>query len=182
MDFSNAIIVMTSNIGATQIYQSAIGYQLKRDEEMEERLAYQEMRRELTKALKKQFRPEFINRLDDVVIFRSLNKVDIQQIVTLELDKVSKRLVDHEVTLSVTPEAADLIADLGYNPEMGARPLRRVIQRKVEDQLSDALLAGEFKSGDVVVVDMEMSEDEATIILRHEDESEHETEELIPAG
>jgi ATP-dependent Clp protease ATP-binding subunit ClpC len=182
VDFSNAIIVMTSNIGATQIYQSAIGYQLKRDEEMEERLAYQEMRRELTKALKKQFRPEFINRLDDVVIFRSLNKEDIQQIVTLELDKVSKRLVDHEVTLSVTPEAADLIADLGYNPEMGARPLRRVIQRKVEDQLSDALLAGEFKSGDVVVVDMEMSEDEATIILRHEDESEHETEELIPAG
>jgi len=182
VDFSNTIIVMTSNIGATQIYQTAIGYPLKRDEQMEERLAYQEMRRELTKALKKQFRPEFVNRLDDIVIFRSLNKEDIKQIVTLELDKVSKRLVDHQVSLSVTPKAADLIADLGYNPEMGARPLRRVIQRKVEDLLSDALLAGKFKSGDIVVVDMEMSEDEATIILRHEDESEHEPEELIAAA
>jgi ATP-dependent Clp protease ATP-binding subunit ClpC len=179
VDFSNAIIVMTSNIGAKRIYQSAIGYQLQRDEEMEERMAYQEMRRELTKALKKQFRPEFINRLDDVVIFRSLNKEDINQIVSLELAKVSDRLVEHEISISVTPDAVDLIADLGFNPEMGARPLRRVIQQKVEDPLSDQLLAGEFKSGETIVVDMEMLEDEAEIILRHEDSSESEAEELI---
>jgi ATP-dependent Clp protease ATP-binding subunit ClpC len=140
------------------------------------------MRRELIKSLKKQFRPEFINRLDDVVIFRSLNKGDIQEIVALEMDKVATRLEDHEITMSVTPEAADLIADQGFNPEMGARPLRRVIQQKVEDPLSDALLAGEFKAGDHVVVDMEMSEDDAVIILRHEDESEHEPEELIAAA
>jgi ATP-dependent Clp protease ATP-binding subunit ClpC len=182
VDFSNAIIVMTSNIGATRIYQNSIGYQLARDEEMEERLAYQEMRRELTKSLKKQFRPEFINRLDDVIIFRSLNKEDINQIVTLELDKVSDRLVDHEITLSVTPKAAELIADQGFNPEMGARPLRRVIQNKVEDLLSDALLANEFEAGDHIVVDMEMDEDEAVIVLRHEDESEGEPEELIAAA
>jgi ATP-dependent Clp protease ATP-binding subunit ClpC len=182
VDFSNAIIVMTSNIGATRIYQNSIGYQLARDEEMEERLAYQEMRRELTKSLKKQFRPEFINRLDDVIIFRSLNKEDINQIVTLELDKVSDRLVDHEITLSVTPKAAELIADQGFNPEMGARPLRRVIQNKVEDLLSDALLANEFEAGDQIVVDMEMDEDEAVIVLRHEDESEGEPEELIAAA
>jgi ATP-dependent Clp protease ATP-binding subunit ClpC len=182
VDFSNAIIVMTSNIGATKIYQTAIGYQLQRDEEMAERMAYQEMRRELTKSLKKQFRPEFINRVDDVIIFRSLNKEDINEIVALELEKVSKRLVEHEITLAVTPKAADLIADQGYNPEMGARPLRRVIQNKVEDLLSDALLAGEFKAGDHVLVDMEMSEDEAVIVLRHEDESEPEAEELIAAA
>jgi ATP-dependent Clp protease ATP-binding subunit ClpC len=181
VDFSNAIIVMTSNIGATRIYQSAIGYPLQRDEEKEERAAYNEMRRELIKSLKKQFRPEFINRLDDVVIFRSLNKGDIQEIVTLEMDKVATRLADHEITMSITSEAADLIANQGFNPEMGARPLRRVIQQKVEDPLSDALLAGEFKAGDQVVVDMEMSEDDAVIILRHEDESEHEPEELIAA-
>lgn len=182
VDFSNAIIVMTSNIGATRIYQTAIGYQLQRDEEMAERMAYQEMRRELTKSLKKQFRPEFINRVDDVIIFRSLNKEDINEIVTLELEKVSKRLIEHEITLAVTPKAADLIADQGYNPEMGARPLRRVIQNKVEDLLSDALLAGKFKAGDHVLVDMEMSEDEAVIVLRHEDESEPEPEELIAAA
>lgn len=179
VDFSNAIIIMTSNIGATKIHQSAIGYQLQRDEALEERIAYQEMRRELTKALKKEFRPEFINRLDDVVIFRSLNKEDINQIVTLELDKVSARLVEHEISLNVTPSAVELIADLGFHPEMGARPLRRVIQQKVEDPLSDALLVGEFKPGEVVVVDMEMLEDEAVIILRHEDETESEAQELI---
>ena len=181
VDFSNAIIVMTSNIGTTNIYQSALGYQLQRDKEVEERLAYQEMRRELTKALKKQFRPEFINRLDDVVIFRSLNKEDINQIVNLELAKVSDRLKEHEISIAVTPEAVELIADLGFNPEMGARPLRRVIQQKVEDPLSDALLSGDFNAGETVVVDMEMLEDEAEIILRQKDESEAESEELIAA-
>jgi len=110
VDFSNAIIIMTSNIGAKRIYQSTIGYQLQRDEKLEEQVAYQEMRRELTKALKKEFRPEFINRLDDVIIFRSLNKEDIRQIVSLEIDKVSARLVEHEISLSLTPEAFDLCA------------------------------------------------------------------------
>lgn len=182
VDFSNAIIVMTSNIGATKIHQSAIGYQLQHDTALEERIAYQEMRRELTKALKKQFRPEFINRLDDVIIFRSLNKEDINQIVSLELGKLSDRLVDHEIKLAMTPEAVDLIADLGFNPEMGARPLRRVIQTQVEDPLSDALLAGDFKTGDTVLVDMEMMEDEAVIILRRDDESEAQAEEIIAAA
>jgi ATP-dependent Clp protease ATP-binding subunit ClpC len=181
VDFSNAIIVMTSNIGATTINQSVIGYQLQRDEKLEERIAYQEMRRELTKALKKEFRPEFINRLDDVIVFRGLNKDDIIQIVSLELEKVSDRLVEHEISLSVTPEAIGLIADLGYNPEMGARPLRRIIQQKIEDPLSDALLAGEFKAGDTIVVDMEMLEDEAEIILRHDDVPQSEAKEIIAA-
>jgi ATP-dependent Clp protease ATP-binding subunit ClpC len=181
VDFSNAIIVMTSNIGATTINQSVIGYQLQRDEKLEERIAYQEMRRELTKALKKEFRPEFINRLDDVIVFRGLNKDDIIQIVSLELEKVSDRLVEHEISLSVTPEAIGLIADLGYNPEMGARPLRRIIQQKIEDPLSDALLAGEFKAGDTIVIDMEMLEDEAEIILRHDDVPQSEAKEIIAA-
>jgi ATP-dependent Clp protease ATP-binding subunit ClpC len=182
VDFSNAIIVMTSNIGTSTIRQSALGYQLQRDQEVEERLAYQEMRRELTKALKKQFRPEFINRLDDVIIFRSLNKEDIHQIVSLELAKVSNRLEDHEISIAVTPQAIELIADLGFNPEMGARPLRRVIQQKVEDPLSDALLAGDFKEGETVVVDMEMLEDKAEIILRQQGPSEAESEEMIAAA
>jgi ATP-dependent Clp protease ATP-binding subunit ClpC len=182
VDFSNAIIVMTSNIGAKRIFQSAIGYQLQRDEKLEEQIAYQEMKRELTKALKKEFRPEFINRLDDIIIFRALNKEDIHQIVQLELDKVAKRLTEQEIKLSTTPEAIDLLSDLGYNPEMGARPLRRVIQQRIENPLSDALLAEEFKVGDNIIVDMEMMEDEAEIVLRLGDQPEPEAEELVAAA
>ena len=171
VDFRNAIIVMTSNIGAKEISQTNIGFQIRRDEDLEERISYREMQKELTKKLKQTFRPEFVNRLDSVIVFRSLNREDIQAIVNIELEKVSARLVDHEISLTITPEAAKVIADLGYNPEMGARPLKRVIQQKVEDPLSDALLSGRFKAGDTVVVDVEILEDETDIVLRSEDEA-----------
>ena len=155
VDFRNAIIVMTSNIGAEVIKkQTSLGFQLKRDEETEERTSYEEMRKKLIELLKKVFRPEFINRLDSVIVFRSLNKDDIRQIVNLELDKVAERLEEHEVTLTATDAALDLLAEQGYDPEMGARPLRRVIQQKVEDPLSDALLAGTFHEGDTILVDV----------------------------
>ncbi len=184
VDFRNAIIVMTSNIGAKEISQATLGFQIQRDVEMEERISYREMRKELTKKLKQHFRPEFVNRLDSVIVFRSLNREDIQQIVVLELDKVSERLQEHEIELSITPEASKVIAELGYNPEMGARPLRRVIQQKVEDPLSDALLSGTFKAGDTVLVDVEILEDETDIILRAdhgESTSETEAETLAAA-
>ena len=130
--------------------QTSIGFALKKDEETEERLAYDEMRKKLLDSLKRVFRPEFINRLDSVIVFRSLNKEDIQKIVELELAKVSHRLVEHDLTLTATPRALDILAELGYDPDMGARPLRRVIQQKVEDPLSDALLSGEFQDGDAI--------------------------------
>ena len=184
VDFSNTIIVMTSNIGATKIHQSPVGYHLNQDEELEEQLAYQNIRRELTKSLKKNFRPEFINRLDEIVIFRPLNKEDIHHIVTLEVDKVAKRLKEHQISLNLTPDAVELIAEWGYNPEMGARPLRRVIQQHVEDPLSDALLAGEFAAGDTVIIAVEMVEDDAEIVLRHHDQdiAENEAEEMVAAA
>jgi len=167
VDFRNAIIVMTSNVGADMIKrQTSIGFTLKKDEEMEERLAYDEMRKKLLDSLKRVFRPEFINRLDSVIVFRSLSKTDIQQIVQLELDKVARRLEEHTIVLSATPAALDSLAELGYDPEMGARPLRRVIQQKVEDPLSDALLGGEFNDGDMIVVDVQ----EGEIVLRHSEE------------
>ena len=154
VDFRNAIIVMTTNVGAEEIKkQTSLGFQLKRDEKTEERISYDEMRKKLTESLKKVFRPEFINRLDSVIVFRSLNKDDIRQIVNLELNKVTERLAEHEVTLTATDAALDLLAEQGYDPEMGARPLRRVIQQKVEDPLSDALLAGTFHEGDIILVD-----------------------------
>lgn len=155
VDFRNALIVMTSNIGADMIKrQTSLGFELKRDEEVEERLSYQEMRKKLLDALKRVFRPEFINRVDAVIVFRSLTKDNIKQIVQLELRKVSERLEEHAIVLNATPLALDTLADLGYDPEMGARPLKRVIQQKVEDALSDALLSGEFEDGDTVIVDV----------------------------
>jgi ATP-dependent Clp protease ATP-binding subunit ClpC len=178
VDFRNALIVMTSNIGADMIKrQTNLGFSIKRDEVTEEKLAYEDMRKKLTESLKRVFRPEFINRLDSVIVFRSLNKEDIQKIVQLELDKVARRLEEHQVKLVATPEALNKLADLGFDPEMGARPLRRVIQQKVEDPLSDALLSGEFRDGESVVI--ELVEDE--IVLKKSEIEPDPTEEAVPA-
>ncbi|MBI9044243.1 MAG: ATP-dependent Clp protease ATP-binding subunit [Anaerolineaceae bacterium] len=155
VDFRNAIVVMTSNIGADVIKrQSSLGFQLKTDAEHEEIKAYEEMSKKLMDSLKRVFRPEFINRLDDVIVFRQLNQEDIREIVDLELDKLSDRLKDNNIKLRASQRAVDLLAEEGYDPEMGARPLRRVIQQKVEDKLSDALLAHEFTEGENILIDV----------------------------
>jgi ATP-dependent Clp protease ATP-binding subunit ClpC len=155
VDFRNAIIVMTSNIGADLIKrQASLGFQLKREETVEEKLSYEEMRKKLTETLRRAFRPEFINRVDSVIVFRALNKEDIQKIVLLEINKVAERLKDHDITLNVSPAALMALGEQGYDAEMGARPLRRVIQQKVEDPLSDSLLSGEFMDGDTIQVDL----------------------------
>ena len=169
VDFRNAIVVMTSNIGAEMIKrQTSLGFSLKQDEQTEEKLAYEEMRKKLMDSLKRVFRPEFINRLDSVIVFRALSKEDIKEIVRLELDKVADRLKEHDISLIATPPALDKLAEMGYDPEMGARPLKRVIQQKVEDVLSDALLSGTFSNGDTIMVDFR--EDE--VVLRREAEKE----------
>ena len=166
VDFRNAIIIMTSNVGADMIKrQSQLGFALKRDEALEEKLAYDEMHKKLTDSLRRVFRPEFINRVDSVIVFRSLNQEDIEKIVQLELDKVALRLEEHAIALNATPEAIDKLAELGYDPDFGARPLRRVIVQKVEDPLSDALLAGEFEDGDTILVTME----EDDVVLRRDE-------------
>jgi ATP-dependent Clp protease ATP-binding subunit ClpC len=171
VDFRNAIIVMTSNVGADMIKrQGSLGFTLKRDEVTEERLAYDEMRKKLMDSLKRVFRPEFINRVDSVMVFHALTRENIREIVDLEVQKVASRLEDSAIVLTTTPQSVDLLAELGYDPEMGARPLKRIIQQKVEDPLSDALLSGRFDDGDTVVVDVE----EGEIILRR-GETETET-------
>jgi ATP-dependent Clp protease ATP-binding subunit ClpC len=173
VDFRNAIVVMTSNIGAEMIKrQTSLGFSLKQDESIEEKLAYDDMRKKLMDSLKRVFRPEFINRLDSVIVFRALNKEDIQEIVKLELDKVAERLKDHDISLVATPVALDKLAELGFDPEMGARPLKRVIQQKVEDMLSDALLSGTFADGDAIIVDYR--EDE--VVLRRAEEAPAQVE------
>jgi ATP-dependent Clp protease ATP-binding subunit ClpC len=179
VDFRNAIIVMTSNVGAEMIKrQSALGFALKRDEETEEKQAYDEMRKKLMDSLRRVFRPEFINRVDNVVVFRALGKQDIEQIVMLEINKVAQRLEEHSIQLNATPEALDMLAEEGYDPEMGARPLRRVIQQKIEDPLSDALLAGDFVDGDSVTVEVE----EGKVVLRHSESEIKQPPEALPAN
>ena len=154
VDFRNALVVMTSNVGADMIKrQTSIGFDVKRDQELEEHLAYQEMRKKLLESLKRVFRPEFINRVDGVIVFRALSKESIREIVQLELDKVSLRLEEHAIVIKITPAALDLFVEMGYDPEMGARPLRRVLQQNIEDTLSDSLLSGEFEDGDTIIVD-----------------------------
>ncbi len=181
VDFRNAIIIMTTNVGADMIQrQSTFGFSLTVDEAEEEASAYKEMRKKLMDALKRSFRPEFINRLDGVIVFRSLTKEDIQKIVKLEIEKVNQRLVDNEIHIRASEEALMLLADEGYNPEMGARPLRRVIQRKIEDRLSDALLAKEFEDGQNILVDVETTQEDGTevqkIVMKRDHQSD-QTEE-----
>ena len=166
VDFRNAIIVMTSNIGADMIKrQTSFGFSVQRDQSMEEQEEYEEMRKKLLDSLKRVFRPEFINRLDGVMVFRALNKEHIQTIVSLELEKVARRVQEHEIVLHASPAALQKLGELGYDPDMGARPLRRVIQQYVEDPLSDALLSGDFEDGDMILVDLAEGEE---IILKKE--------------
>ena len=130
---------------------------------LEEAEAYTDMRKKLLDSLKRVFRPEFINRLDGVVVFRALTRENIRTIVNIELAKVSDRLKEHSITLRASDEALDQFAAEGYDPDMGARPLRRVIQHKVEDTLSDALLAKEFEDGDTILIDLD---DDHQILLK----------------
>jgi ATP-dependent Clp protease ATP-binding subunit ClpC len=179
VDFRNAIIIMTTNIGADVIRrQSNLGFALSVDEEQQEAQAYDEMHKKLMEALKRTFRPEFINRLDSVVVFRMLNKADIREIVQLELDKVNQRLEENHIHLRATDEALEFLAGEGYSPEMGARPLRRVIQRKIEDRLSDALLAKEFEDGQNILIDIQVTQQDGApvtdIVLLHDPEGEQE--------
>ena len=164
VDFRNSIIVMTSNIGAEMIRrQGSLGFTLQRDEKETEEKDYEEMRKKLLDSLRKVFRPEFINRLDAVIVFHPLNREHIRRIVNLELEKVAERMAEHDITINASDAALDYLSSEGYNPEMGARPLRRVIQDKVEDRLSDAVLSHEFKNGDSVIVDVNQ---EKEIVLR----------------
>ena len=143
VDFKNTILVMTSNIGADLIKSGGIqgfGYG-KRDAEQ----TFEHMKKNLLREVEKFFRPEFINRLDDTIIFRALQREDLYRIIDIEIKKVTRRLVEQGVNLETTPEARDFLIEKGYNPDFGARPLRRAIEQFVEDPLSEALLRGEYK-------------------------------------
>ncbi|HJF46746.1 MAG TPA: ATP-dependent Clp protease ATP-binding subunit [Limosilactobacillus oris] len=148
VDFRNTIIIMTSNLGATQLQdEKEVGFgaqDMSQD--------YNAMAGAIRQQLKLHFRPEFLNRIDETIIFHSLNKQELHQIVKLMTNELRDRVAEQEISLKVTPAAVDLIAAVGYDPEYGARPLRRAIQDKIEDRLSTDLIDGEIKPGDTVTV------------------------------
>jgi len=156
VDFRNSIIVMTSNVGAALIKRDmTLGFAAHIDGERKQRVEYEKMKEKVLGEMKneRRFRPEFRNRLDATVVFHALSEEHIRQIVDLMLDQVIASLKEKNVALEVTAKAKDLISNKGYDPDFGARPLRRTIQNLVEDPLSEALLRGEFMPGDTVVVD-----------------------------
>ena len=175
VDFRNTIIIMTSNIGAEMIRrETGLGFAIVRDEEADAKRKYEDMRKNLLEELKRTFRPEFLNRVDSIIVFHALTQKDISQIVGLELNKVRLRLEEYDIDLEATEAAKTLLAEEGYSEEYGARPLRRVIQHRIEDALSDAILAGKFTAGDMVLVDIE--EDEFVLLHAEKREPERSTE------
>jgi len=159
VDFRNTIIVMTSNVGAELIRRdTSLGFSVKLDEAKSAQQSYEKMKDKVLVELKKTFRPEFLNRIDGVVVFHALSREHIREIVDLMLVQVQKELDAHEIKLEVSEEAKDLLCDKGYDVVFGARPLRRVIQNFVEDRLSEGLLESRFQPGDTVRIEREGDE------------------------
>ena len=156
VDFRNCIIIMTSNIGAELIRKGpAIGFASRSDKVKEQQQSYTNMKDKLMEEVKKKFKPEFLNRIDSVIVFHPLDKEQIREIVDLMLASVTKQLAEKEIKLRVSEEAKDFLGKKGYDEVYGARPLRRVIQDMLEDRISDDILRGNFKAGDVISVDLE---------------------------
>jgi ATP-dependent Clp protease ATP-binding subunit ClpC len=150
IDFKNVVIIMTSNIGAELIKNNTgFGFGKKTPE-----ANYEKMRDMLRKEVERHFRPEFLNRVDDIIVFKPLSKENLQTIVDYELSKVFKRLTEHGFKLELTDRAKEFIIEKGYNPEFGARPLRRAIEHYIEDPLSEAVLRGEFKGKNTIRIDV----------------------------
>ena len=155
VDFRNTIVVMTSNIGSDLIKQdSSLGFAVKSEEAKTQRQAYERMKGKVMDEVKKFFRPEFMNRIDGSVVFHALDRDHIVQIADLMLNDVRKPMLEKGLSLEVTQAAKEFLAEQGYDPQFGARPLRRVIQTHIEDVLSEDLLAGKFHPGDTVYVDL----------------------------
>lgn len=144
VDFKNSIIIMTSNIGSQYILD------ISGDDSR-----YDEMRNRVMEAMRNSFRPEFLNRLDELIIFHSLQKSELRNIVQLQVDRLRQRLTDRKMSLKLSSSALDFLAEVGYDPVFGARPLKRAIQRELETQIAKAILRGDFSDGDTIFVDVQ---------------------------
>jgi len=151
VDFRHAIVIMTSNIGATEIARNTpLGFAVSDDETG---VSYDEMKSRIMGELKKVFRPEFLNRIDDVIVFHKLTRDEIKEIVELLLTRIRESMAERELQLELTEETKDLLVEKGWDPAMGARPLRRAIQRYIEDPLADFVLRSQLPSGSTVMVE-----------------------------
>ena len=158
VDFTNAVLILTSNIGSQSILD------LGGDDGQ-----HVEMERRVNEALRGHFRPEFLNRLDDQIIFHSLRKDELRRIVSLQVERLRKRLTERKLGLSISDNATDWLADAGYDPVYGARPLKRAIQRELETPIAKAILAGRYSDGDDVNVDVQPAsgnEEQQKLVLR----------------
>ena len=150
VDFKNTVIIMTTNLGSKDIGKSvATGFQSTESGTMD----YEEMKAHVNRELKQHFRPEFLNRVDDLIVFPQLSKPEVRQIVDLMIARLDKRLVEQNLSIELTDDAKELLADRGFDPVLGARPLRRAVQRDIEDALSEKILFGEIAAGSHILVD-----------------------------
>jgi ATP-dependent Clp protease ATP-binding subunit ClpB len=153
VDFKNTVIIMTSNVGSQYIAERAVRGVSDLDEGV---------KRQLTEALRQHFKPEFLNRVDEIIFFHALGRPEIRHIVDIQLAALSRRLEERKIQVSLSDKARDLLIEEGYDPVYGARPLKRTIQRRVLDPLALAVLQGEFKEGDAVTIDA----DKGALVMR----------------
>jgi ATP-dependent Clp protease ATP-binding subunit ClpC len=148
VDFRNTVLIMTSNVGAELIRRTgSLGFKSQKED-----ITYQEMKDKLLEEVKRTFKPEFLNRIDDIIVFKPLAKEDLERIIDIEIGFVAERLKEQEIGLEVTQEVKDFLIEKGFDPVFGARPLKRTIQRFVEDPLASEIISKKFKEGSVVKV------------------------------
>ena len=153
VDFKNTVIIMTSNLGTADLRKTSVGFA-----KTDEAVTHEKMRTKVNDALKQHFRPEFLNRIDDVIVFHELSRDEVTEIIDLMLERVRGQLEAQGLSIELTRPAKYLVVEKGYDPTMGARPLRRALQRMVEDPLSERILSKEFRAGDTIIVDAENGE------------------------
>ncbi|MDE0231871.1 MAG: ATP-dependent Clp protease ATP-binding subunit [bacterium] len=158
VDFKNVVIIMTSNLGTKELRKKSVGFHSESSE-----VSYEHMRARLFDEMKRHFRPEFLNRIDEIIVFRELTSEEIKQIIDLLLERVKEQLRAQRLELVVTDSAKGYLAKVGYDPELGARPLRRAIQRHVEDPLSEKVLMGEFSAGTTILVSLDEENEELVL-------------------
>lgn len=172
VDFRNTILIMTSNLGATALRDDkSVGFNVK-----DVKQDYKEMEKRIREELKNSFRPEFLNRIDESIVFHSLAKDELHEIVKLMVNAIVKRLKDLDIHVKVTPAAVDVIAKAGFDPEYGARPIRRAIQKEIEDKLSEEMLSGTVKYGDSVTIGARNGEIRISV---REAKKEEKTKDLV---
>ncbi|MGH9190200.1 MAG: AAA family ATPase, partial [Acidimicrobiales bacterium] len=173
VDFKNTVIIMTSNLGTADLRKATVGFQ-----KSSEALTYERMKDKVAEALKAHFRPEFLNRIDETIVFHELTTDEVTLIVDLMIRRLRTQLDSQGISLELTDTAKRLLAEKGYDPSLGARPLRRALQRMIEDPLSERILWKEFRAGETIIVDAEAGE----IVFRSIEGIEPPPVEMAEAG